>query len=191
MLRRPSTTSPNAVTMIGDRLTCERRTTLTSDPGIQIDAVVSRQLKMEWRSWDRYLQSGLQKYGHCLGTNTVSNYKELLDQLKTSKRPSLDPCDTIWWVDMPTISPVNRFKARLYELELAKKYDFITIGLVPSSNWKSKHLGGNRLCSLQYGNQWWGTPMLKQSKKPLDKAEKVRLRSKTMLFWNWNKNPNR
>ncbi len=60
------------------------------------------------------------------GTNTVST-KELLDQRwETSKGRRL-----ILWhhmmVAMPTIS-LESVQTRLYELELAKKYDFITIG---------------------------------------------------------------
>ncbi len=56
--------------------------------------------------------------------------------------------------DMPTISPVNRFK-RVFMVELAE------IRLYHRTDWYQvavkicSYLGGNRLCSLQYGDQWW------------------------------------
>ena len=63
-----------------------------------------------------------------LGTNTVSNYKELLDQyvekLPKGRRLILvTPYDGRYANDQSSES----VQTRLYELELAKKYDFITI----------------------------------------------------------------
>ena len=63
-----------------------------------------------------------------LGTNTVSNYKELLDQyvekLPKGRRLILvTPYDGRYANDQSSES----VQTRLYELELAKKYDYITI----------------------------------------------------------------
>ena len=115
-----------------------------------------------------------------LGTNTVSNYKELLDQyvekLPKGRRLILvTPYDGRYANDQSSES----VQTRLYELELAKKYDFITI-----ADWYQ--------VAIENPNIWWeqtlftsiwkpmvGNSMLKQSKKPLIRPKKVRSRSKT------------
>ncbi len=133
-------------------------------PGIQIDAVA---VSWKWNEglYNRYLQIKVSKnVVIALGTNTVSNYKELpISMLRNFQRPSPDPCDTHMMGDTPTISPVNRFKRVFMNWNLAEKYDFITIMTGTKRHWKIQTLGWKQtLGSLQYGNQWWGNSILKQ-----------------------------
>ena len=73
----------NGVTMIGDSVNLRAQDYLTKAiPGIQIDAVVSRQLENGMKVFETDISNKvlLKNVVIALGTNTVSNYKELLDQ---------------------------------------------------------------------------------------------------------------
>ena len=69
--------------MIGDSVNLRAQDYLTKAiPGIQIDAVVSRQLENGMKVFETDISNKvlLKNVVIALGTNTVSNYKELLDQ---------------------------------------------------------------------------------------------------------------
>ena len=69
-----------------------------------------------------------------LGTNNCSNYKELLDQyvenFQSRRLILVTPYDGRYANDQSSES----VQTRLYELELAKKYDLSRLRTVPSSN---------------------------------------------------------
>ena len=99
-------------------------------PGAQVDAVVSRTLASGLELFKNNIanQTLLQNVVLALGTNTVDNYEELLDQYiellpKGHRLILVTPYDGRTAND-PNSIPV---KMRQYELELAKKYDFVYV----------------------------------------------------------------
>ena len=118
-------------TVIGDSVTLRSIEWIQEAiPGAQVDAVVSRTLAsgLEFFKNDIANQTLLQNVVLALGTNTVDNYEELLDQYiellpKGHRLILVTPYDGRTAND-PNSIPV---KMRQYELELAKKYDFVYV----------------------------------------------------------------
>ena len=118
-------------TVIGDSVTLRSTEWIQEAiPGAQVDAVVSRTLAsgLELFKNDIANQTLLQNVVLALGTNTVDNYEELLDQYiellpKGHRLILVTPYDGRTAND-PNSIPV---KMRQYELELAKKYDFVYV----------------------------------------------------------------
>ena len=118
-------------TVIGDSVTLRSAEWIQeSIPDAQVDAVVSRNLVsgLEFFKNDIANQTLLQNVVLALGTNPVDNYEELLDQYiellpKGHRLILVTPYDGRTAND-PSSIPV---KMRQYELELAKKYDFVYV----------------------------------------------------------------
>ena len=91
----------NGVTMIGDSVNLRAQDYLTKAiPGIQIDAVVSRQLENGMKVFETDISNKvlLKKCGHCPRNQYCKQLQRVagISMLrKLPKRPSLDPCDTI------------------------------------------------------------------------------------------------
>ena len=166
----------NGVTMIGDSVNLRAQDYLTKAiPGIQIDAVVSRQLENGMKVFETDISNKvlLKNVVIALGTNTVSNYKELLDQyvekLPKGRRLILvTPYDGRYANDQSSES----VQTRLYELELAKKYDFITI-----ADWYQVAIENPNIWvgtdSVHFNMETNGGELYAQTvKEALDKAEK-------------------
>ena len=162
--------------MIGDSVNLRAQDYLTKAiPGIQIDAVVSRQLENGMKVFETDISNKvlLKNVVIALGTNTVSNYKELLDQyvekLPKGRRLILvTPYDGRYANDQSSES----VQTRLYELELAKKYDFITI-----ADWYQVAIENPNIWvgtdSVHFNMETNGGELYAQTvKKALDKAEK-------------------
>lgn len=118
-------------TVIGDSVTLRSAEWIQEAiPDAQVDAVVSRNLVsgLEFFKNDIANQTLLQNVVLALGTNPVDNYEELLDQYiellpKGHRLILVTPYDGRTAND-PSSIPV---KMRQYELELAKKYDFVYV----------------------------------------------------------------
>ena len=118
-------------TVIGDSVTLRSVEWIQEAiPDAQVDAVVSRNLVsgLEFFKNDIANQTLLQNVVLALGTNPVDNYEELLDQYiellpKGHRLILVTPYDGRTAND-PSSIPV---KMRQYELELAKKYDFVYV----------------------------------------------------------------
>ena len=118
-------------TVIGDSVTLRSAEWIQEAiPDAQVDAVVSRNLVsgLEFFKNDIANQTLLQNVVLALGTNPVDNYEELLDQYiellpKGHRLILVTPYDGRTAND-PSSIPV---KMRQYELELAKKYDFLYV----------------------------------------------------------------
>ena len=166
----------NGVTMIGDSVNLRAQDYLIKAiPGIQIDAVVSRQLENGMKVFETDISNKvlLKNVVIALGTNTVSNYKELLDQyvekLPKGRRLILvTPYDGRYANDQSSES----VQTRLYQLELAKKYDFITI-----ADWYQVAVENPNIWvgtdSVHFNMETNGGELYAQTvKEALDKAEK-------------------
>lgn len=99
-------------------------------PEIDVDASVSRNLETGMEVYNNSISNHVLKQNIiiALGTNTVDNYKEQLDKLvenlpKGHRLILVTPYDGRVAGDSSSISDLTR----QYELELASKYDYVTI----------------------------------------------------------------
>lgn len=118
-------------TLIGDSVSLRASEFLQAAiPGIQIDATISRNLEtgMDIYKADISNKVLLQNVVIALGTNSVETYKEQLDKI-VNDLPKGHRLIFVTPYDGRVAGDANNdaVKTRAYELELAKKYDFITI----------------------------------------------------------------
>ncbi|MBP2624203.1 acyltransferase family protein [Streptococcus oricebi] len=117
------------VSLIGDSVALRASQWLeTTIPGIQLDAVVSRNLASGLEVYQTAISNKilLQDVVLALGANTVDNYEEALNQL-IDQLPKGHRLILVTPYDGRVASDENSSlaKTRQYEQELAKKYDYV------------------------------------------------------------------
>ncbi|KXT77537.1 Acyltransferase family [Streptococcus sp. DD11] len=119
------------VTLIGDSVTLRSREYLEQViPGVQLDALVSRTLASGLEVFQNDIANRvlLKQAVLALGTNPVDNYEDLLNQY-VEALPKGHQLILITPYDGRSAGDENSLpvKVRHYELELAKKYDYVYV----------------------------------------------------------------
>ena len=121
----------SGTTLIGDSVALRANEWLQEAiPGIQLDAVVSRNLEsgLEVYQTDISNRVLLQNVVLALGTNTVSNYEEALNKL-VEQLPKGHRLILVTPYDGRVVGDANSdlMKTRQYQIDLAKKYDYVYV----------------------------------------------------------------
>ena len=121
----------SGTTLIGDSVALRANEWLQETiPGIQLDAVVSRNLEsgLEVYQTDISNRVLLQNVVLALGTNTVSNYEEVLNKL-VEQLPKGHRLILVTPYDGRVVGDANSdlMKTRQYQIDLAKKYDYVYV----------------------------------------------------------------
>ena len=121
----------SGTTLIGDSVALRANEWLQEAiPGIQLDAVVSRNLEsgLEVYQTDISNRVLLQNVVLALGTNTVSNYEEALNKL-VEQLPKGHRLILVTPYDGRVVGDANSdlMKTRQYQIDLAKKYNYVYV----------------------------------------------------------------